>query len=276
MKYTPVIRHQNHSLKSTMDKIADESPLAIDLVYGPSHNRSRYRLATTMRTPGHDCELALGLLFSLGIIKTMSDIADATVCARLNAESPRTVTIHLGHHTPFSPHQVSFGHVRYAACGVCASIDVPKSTKLTPSTFTMSTRALLSLPEKMRARQQLFNQTGGVHAAALFDGRARLCALFEDVGRHNALDKLIGFMVNNQSLPLAQFVLLMSSRASYEIIQKASVAQIPMIAVMGAVSSLAVTEALASDICLIGFLRADRFNVYTHEQRVTNGEVTDD
>lgn len=271
MKPSLVIRHTNAQSILSTDLLAQEEPLIIDIEYGPLHNRTRQRLTTTMRTPGNDVELAIGLLFSLGIVTSMTDIIDITPCQRkvLLQEESALLTVQLTHTTTFSPHSFSFGHARYSSCGICGSHELPATAKIFATTFSLKAATLIALPEKMRAHQTIFHHTGGVHAAALFDQKQNLLALFEDVGRHNALDKLIGHALATGRLNLSECILLLSSRASYEIIQKAASAQIPVVAVMGAVSTLAVSEALKSNISLIGFLRTERLNVYTHEQRIT-------
>lgn len=253
------------------DIIAEEETLNIDIVYGPAYNRTTHRLATTMRTPGADHELAVGLLYSLGIIKHAQEIEGLLTCQRgtLDASAQATLTISLIETVKFSPLNFSFGHPRYSGCGICGSAQISGGlAHLHETDLQISAPLLSSLPEKMLAAQTVFALTGGVHAAALFNESGDLIACYEDVGRHNALDKLIGSFLIKDDVPLSKNILLLSSRASFEIIQKASLAQIPIVAVVGAVSSLAVKVAHESTITLVGFLRNERCNVYTHARRV--------
>lgn len=272
MRSVDVTRGDREGKKSNTDLVAVEEALAIDLIYGPAHNRNLHRLTTTMRTPGDDTVLVLGLLFSLSIIDRASDVLEVVPCARggLDPEAIDRLTVYLDVSRSYAPLDFAEGHPRYSSCGVCGGTNLPKP--LDRGTFrrnlTIPTALLRGLPERMKQEQEVFNKTGGTHGAALFDERGELLALGEDVGRHNALDKLIGCLLMSDRLPLDQCILLMSSRASFEIIQKASRARIPIVAVIGAVSSQAIDLANQSSITLIGFLRPDRLSIYTHEARI--------
>lgn len=253
------------------DYIAEENILNIDLVYGPRHNRSHYRLSSILRTPGHDCELVAGLLFSLGIIHDHDDVEDASACSRgrLDDAAFHTMTIALKPGVPFSPLDFSCAIPRFSGCGMCSSshLDTQVHT-VVKDDMNVDISLLLSLAQRMTDVQPIFKKTGGTHAAALFNQAGSLIAGFEDVGRHNALDKLIGCMLAHDRAMLQSGILLMSSRASFEIVQKAARAQIPLVATFSAASSLAIQLADQSCITLVGFLRQERCNVYTHPQRL--------
>ncbi len=268
MKTVAVTQHPRNQEDDT---IAIEKVLAIDVVHGPSFNRKWCRLTTTMRSPGHDRELVVGLLFSLGIIDKVNDIIaiDPCIGSRLQGASEDTLTVELDYDREFQPLNFLTGHTRYSGCGVCGSHEIPQPMCNTSSApdVCVDASTLLRLPELISSNQPIFNETGGCHGAALFTRDASLYALFEDVGRHNALDKLIGHcLINSHSL--ASTIAVLTSRASFEIVQKAARAGILIVVVMGAVSSLAVDVAREHNLTLVGFLRADRFNVYTAPERI--------
>lgn len=253
------------------DYVAEENVLNIDLVYGPVYNRSHYHLSSILRTPDHDRELVLGLLFSLGIIHDHNDVEDTAVCPRnkLDDTTHHTITISLRPTIAFSPLDFSCAIPRFSGCGMCSSSHIDTDPDiLAGGNMKLDISVLLSLAQKMAHVQPVFSKTGGTHAAALFSQEGSLIAGFEDVGRHNALDKLIGFMLTYDRDILQSGILLMSSRASFEIIQKAARAQIPFVATFSAASSLAIQLADQSHITLVGFLRHERCNVYTHPQRL--------
>lgn len=218
-----------------------------------------------MRTPGQDAELAAGFLFSEGILRPgqISKIA----CIRNTA----TVTLAPGVELEDSVLQRNF--YMTSSCGVCgkASIDSIEASgcEILPRNPTrFSTAIIPTLPDKLRASQQVFDRTGGLHACGLFSASGELILVREDVGRHNAVDKMIGRAFLDDKLPLSNHILLVSGRASFELVQKAVMAGIPLLAAVGAPSSLAVKTALRFGMTLIGFLRGDRFNVYTAAGRI--------
>ncbi len=270
MKTVPVLSFP-HSNK-THDVVASEAPLIVDIIHGKAHHRKISLLTTTMRTPGHDRELILGLLFSLGIINQAEQIRSIDPCLRskLEDDAADRISIQLAYDCEFFPHDFSYGHPRYSGCGVCGSHVLPmlmnKSSLIETS---IKATVLLTLPQKMAREQKIFSETGGVHAAALFDSEGELLAIFEDVGRHNALDKLIGHFLLMPSSEWQRGVVALSSRASFEMVQKVARAGLGILAAMGAVSSLAVKLAQENGVTLVGFLREDRFNVYTCSPRIT-------
>lgn len=243
------------------DELAIEEPLEI---------RVRGRaISVTMRTPGHDTELAAGFLLSEGLVATATDVIRAEHCGRNDLDNVLNVVLAPEVHIDF---QRLTRHVfASSSCGVCgkATIDAVRA-QFPPITsdIRISASTISAMPETMRAAQQLFSRTGGIHAAAVFDSAGRLLVVREDVGRHNAVDKVLGYALLNRLLPLDHHILLVSGRTSFEILQKALSARLPVVAAVSAPSSLAVQFARESGQTLIGFLRGGRMNVYTHVERV--------
>jgi FdhD protein len=257
------------------DLIAIEEPLEIRLQYGEPENRNTKNIAVTMRTPGHDTELAIGFLFTEGIIKSASDIKDVDYCFIACAEN-KTNVIQVSLKDNLIPKLANTDRNFYttSSCGVCGKGSI--AAIRTVSSFTNPTRQinissemLCQMPQLLSAQQEVFNNTGGLHASALFSTDGEILLVREDVGRHNALDKIIGASLQNDRLPLDQSILLLSGRASFELVQKAAMAGIQIIAAVGAPSSLAVELAEEFGITLAGFLRGNRFNIYTSSQRIS-------
>jgi FdhD protein len=257
----PVWIVEGGQLRQRLDQLATEEPLEIRL----RTVDSLQTVAVTMRTPGADFELAAGFLFSEGVLRGRQDIQAIRYCV------DRVEVVLTPDWVPdLRPLERHF--FTNSACGVCGkagleALEQRGCVPLAPGP-QLDPAMLRTLPERLRAAQRLFATTGGLHAAALFDAEGALIAVREDVGRHNALDKLIGWALLEDRLPLADRVLLVSGRASYEILQKAIVAGVPVVAAVSAPSSLAVELAAAFGVTLIGFLRGDRFNVYTGLERL--------
>ncbi|WP_255486938.1 formate dehydrogenase accessory sulfurtransferase FdhD [Mucilaginibacter sp. SP1R1] len=257
------------------DTLAIEEPLEIRLEHGSAEARHIQNISITMRTPGHDAELATGFLFTEGIISHVDDIASAKHCFIACAENKENV-IQVSLSPGVTPHLQNTERNFYttSSCGVCGkgSINAIRTVSSfagqTADHDSVSPDILNQLPIILRRHQRVFDDTGGLHASALFTTAGELLLLREDVGRHNALDKLIGAALNYNWLPLHQTVLLLSGRASFELVQKAAMAGINIIAAVGAPSSLAVQLAQEFNITLIGFLRDERFNIYTAANRV--------
>jgi FdhD protein len=253
------------------DALAVEEPLEIRLRAGGEERT----VALTMRTPGHDAELAAGFLFAEGIVRGRGDLAG--VEHRPDGEDaghdPGNVVVAelaaaaLPDLAPLERHFFAT-----SACGVCGKAGLESLHQAghgpLPAGFTVDRRVLAALPERLRGGQGIFDATGGLHAAALFDAAGELLAVREDVGRHNALDKLIGWALLEGRLPLSEGVVMVSGRSSYEILQKCLAAGVPVVASVSAPSSLAVQLAETFHVTLIGFLRGDRFNVYAAPERV--------
>jgi FdhD protein len=241
------------------DLLAVEEPLEIRVGGEP--------LAVTMRTPGDDIDLAAGFLASEGIIASPSDVASIKMCD----DNVADVTLSAGITLPAARLRRNF--ITSSACGVCGkdSIDairVRASYDVSADPVQVSPGMLAALPDRLRDAQRVFASTGGLHAAGLFTADAALLAVREDVGRHNAVDKIVGWALREQRLPLAGCVLLVSGRASFELAQKALVAGIPVLAAVSAPSSLAAELAEESGMTLIGFLRGGSMNVYTGARRL--------
>ena len=253
------------------DQLAAEEPLEIRLQAGGETQT----VAVTMRTPGHDFELAAGFLHNEGILSERSLLSGITYCVDPDVDAEQRYNIvNVGLRLARLPELATLERHFYttSACGICgkASLDaiamrdcpaLPAGPQIAPSLLT-------ALPGKLRAAQGLFEATGGLHAAGLFDAGGTLLCLREDVGRHNAVDKLIGWALMQRKLPLHDCILLVSGRASYEILQKTTVAGAPVVCAVSAPSNLAVEVARRFGVTLVGFLRGERFNVYTGAARI--------
>lgn len=275
VKRLPIIKVNDDENVKTSDSLAIEEPLEIRLEYGPADERKVQNVSVTMRTPGDDAELALGFLFTEGIIKQQSDTNSVKHCFIACAENKENVIqVSLRENVIPNLRNTERNFYTTSSCGVCGKASI--NSIRTVSAFDhnkfdenhISTEMLYLLPAILQKRQEVFADTGGLHASALFDSTGELILVREDVGRHNALDKLIGAMLNEQMLPLDRHVLLLSGRASFELVQKAAMAGINIIAAVGAPSSLAVQLAEEFNITLVGFLRGQRFNIYSQPQRI--------
>jgi FdhD protein len=246
------------------DAVAVEEPLEIRV-----EGRS---IAVVMRTPGHDRELAAGFLLSEGVIASADDLFEISTCP--SAEPGHSAVEVLLRRPGEANLEALTRHVfTSSSCGVCGKASIAAAMHThppldPPGTPVLDAALLFSLPERQRAAQPAFAETGGIHASSLFDFHGRLLMTREDAGRHNALDKLAGAALLENRLPLAECILLLSGRTSFELIQKALAARIPIVAGVGAPSSLAVQLAADANITLCGFLRPDRCNVYTRPQRL--------
>ena len=260
-------RFEKGALTETNDAVSVEEPLEIQVEYGPSNDRRVQALSITMRTPGNDAELAVGFLFTEGIIHKKEDILSAKHVQTLPGVSSNYIQVSLNPDLQFKPSQLQRNFYTSSSCGVCgkSSLDSVKTQmpkKSGKSIPALSPELILSLPQILREKQETFETTGGLHASGLFDPSGKLIYLREDVGRHNALDKLIGRALMDGTTPLDEHILLLSGRASFELMQKAGMAGIPVVCAVGAPSSLAVECAKEFEITLIGFLRENRFNIY--------------
>jgi len=252
------------------DELAVEEPLEIQLSYIESGKKIKKTVSITMRTPGKDDELAVGFLLTEGIITQKSQVKSV----KNDAIQENKVVVNLA--DGFSPEINSLERNFYttSSCGVCgkASIDAIKTVSIyqnNDDAIFVDKQVIFSLKEKLNVQQSIFESTGGLHASALFDLNGRFITLREDVGRHNALDKVIGNALLNDLLPLTNKILLLSGRASFELIQKAAMAGMKIVAAIGAPSSLAVKLAEESNITLIGFLKSDKFNIYSGFERIS-------
>jgi FdhD protein len=271
----PVIKINNSSQKSGMDNLAVEEPLEIRLAYSGEIPVQRKSLAVTMRTPGNDDELAVGFMFTEGIISGYHAVKNAEHIFPACSENKQNV-IEVSLHPEIIPNlfQSERNFYTTSSCGVCGKASINAIRTVIPS-FSRSNadniipaEIIYSLPEKLSAHQKVFAETGGLHAAALFEQSGELIIVREDVGRHNALDKLIGASLKNNNIPLSNCILFLSGRASFELVQKAAMAGIQVIAAVGAPSSLAVSLASEFGITLVGFVRDNRFNIYSSAERI--------
>ncbi len=257
------------------DRVATEEPFEIRLGYSRRDgSRAEEPVSVTMRTPGHDEDLAVGFLFTEGIIRARSDVQGVVSRGQRAADGLiNVVRVELAPGVPVDFKRLERNFYMTSSCGVCgkASIDavaVQGQYDIAAVNFRMTGAALGRLPAALKAKQAVFEQTGGLHASGLFDATGTILGLREDVGRHNALDKLIGHALLRGELPLTGHGVMVSGRASFELMQKAKMAGCPLVAAVGAPSSLAVELAREFGITLVGFLKADRFNVYSRPDRV--------
>ena len=253
------------------DTLATEEPMEIRLLTGGE----RQTIAITMRTPGADFELAAGFLYGEGIIKSPDDIGKISYCVDSDLDAAQrynivNVELRGGREYDLRPLERHF--YTSSACGVCGKASLEQLELRGCPVMTagpeVSAETINSLPEKLRQAQGLFDATGGLHAAALFDEEGELLALREDVGRHNATDKLLGWALLEGRLPLTDHILMVSGRSSFEILQKALAAGAPFVCAISAPSSLAVDVARQFGMTLVGFLRKGRFNVYSGAERI--------
>jgi FdhD protein len=260
---------------SASDQLAAEEPLEIRLGYEENGQRRHRTLAVTMRTPGHDEELAAGFLLTEGIIRQKTDLLGIIPCPDVQKpeEAGNVVRAELAAHVGLDFQKLERHFYTSSSCGVCgktsiAAIQTTTCPVLPARGPQVSPGVIHQLPDKLRAAQAGFEQTGGQHAAALFTPAGELLLLREDVGRHNALDKLIGAALLADWLPLHQHLLLVSGRASFELVQKAAAAGLGVLAAVGAPSSLAVQAAREFGMTVLGFVRQERFNVYCGAERL--------
>ena len=255
---------------SRYDRLATEEPLEIRLRAG----HERRTVAITMRTPGNDFELAAGFLHNENVVTELADLRGMSYCLSGEvdpAQQYNIVNVDLAVAAMPDLDRLERHFTMTSACGVCgkANLEALHLRGIAPleDDVRVDAATIVALPQRLRAKQRVFESTGGLHAAALFDRTGSLIAVREDVGRHNALDKLIGWALLNRQ-PFSHTVVLVSGRSSYEIVQKAVAAGIPIVCAVSAPSSLAVDLAREFGVTLIGFLRGTRFNVYTHGHRI--------
>jgi FdhD protein len=264
------------------ESLAVEEPLEIQLAYGPASARAIKSISVTMRTPGYDFELAAGFLMTEGVVRDVNDIDEIVYAAEstapIHAETeerssalpyqPRRniVRVELAPDVEVSLANLERNFYTTSSCGICGKASLLALQTVCPArirnTFSIDAQLLYALPSRLREAQSVFDRTGGLHGAGLFDAEGKLLGLREDVGRHNAVDKLLGSEFLADRTPLRNALLLLSGRASFELLQKALMGGVSMVAAVGAPSSLAVQVAREFDIILVGFLRDDHFNIY--------------
>lgn len=261
---------ENSIMRSRPDQLAVEEPLEIRL-------SSQQIVAVTMRTPGADFELVAGFLYSEGVVSDRKDISRMSYCVDPTVDGDQrynivNVTLRDGLLPDLQPLERHF--FTTSACGVCGKASIEslqlRGCPVIPKGLQVSAEVIYSLPDQLRAAQGVFTATGGLHAAALFDSQGQLSSLREDVGRHNALDKIVGSALLAGELPFHDRIVMLSGRSSFEILQKCIAAGVSIVCAVSAPSSLAVALAKAFDITLIGFLRGQRFNVYSGFERIVS------
>jgi FdhD protein len=262
IELTQVREWDDGKIRSVSDSLAAEEPLEIRIDGVP--------LTVTMRTPGNDLELAAGFLITEGVIESADQIARLDLVPAEGGTRSNVVAVELKD-SSFDSERMQRNFFAASSCGICgkASINAIRLRGMQPPSpsFRIDPEVLCRLPEILRSEQPVFSRTGGLHAAALFDADGRLLAAREDIGRHNAVDKLVGWALLQARLPLARQVMLVSGRGGFEIVQKALAAGIPVLASVSAPSSLAVKLARELGLTLVGFLRGRRFVVYSGESR---------
>lgn len=277
-----------HTSRRVVDQLAIEEPLEIQLSYGPLKSRQTKSISITMRTPGNDFDLAAGFLMTEGVVQDANDIENISYARHPvggSAQFPligdttkpeskqNIVRVSVAPHVTVSIASLQRNFYTTSSCGICGKASLlALHTVVRPTraanNFRVDAQMLYGLPDRLRSSQGVFDRTGGLHGAGIFNSTGTLLALREDVGRHNAVDKLIGSEFLASRTPLRERVLLLSGRASFELLQKALMGGIPVVAAVGAPSSLAVDVAKEFDITLIGFLRDDHFNIYHGGMRI--------
>jgi len=257
------------------DRVSSEEPLEIRLLAGPKGKPQSHPLTLTMRTPGQDYELAAGLLYAEGIIRRPDDIGKMTYCVGADKSSQQYNVLQVRLNPRISPDFKNLARfsISNASCGLCGKVQIEQLQQSIYPDFSagspqITPQFVYSLQKRLQGQQKLFERTGGAHAAALFNTAGECLQVCEDIGRHNALDKLVGHFLLTDKLPLIQHILFLSGRASFEMVQKSLIANIPIIACVGAPSSLAIDLAQSYQQTLIGFLSDQRFNVYSGAERI--------
>ncbi|MEU6138585.1 formate dehydrogenase accessory sulfurtransferase FdhD [Nocardioides sp. NPDC047086] len=269
----PVLRVRDGVISRRPDTLAAEEPMEIRVNGRP--------LTVTMRTPGGDFDLAIGFLVSEGVVHSADDVASVRYCAGATADGGNTynvVDVGLAAHVPPPDASLERSFYTTSSCGLCgkASLEAVRTSSawsVAEDTLQVTPELLATMPERLREAQRVFDSTGGLHAAGLFDAEGNLLCVREDVGRHNAVDKVIGHALREGLVPLRNSMLMVSGRASFELVQKAVMAGIPLLAAVSAPSSLAVDLADDNGLTLVGFLRGSSMNIYAGTDRIATVPV---
>lgn len=272
-----VVRYDDGVRTTRKDVVAAEEPLEIRIEDRWEGKARTSTISVTMRTPGDDFPLVAGFLRGEGLLQGLGDISDISYCMGDEPQKYNIVVVRLRPGVQFDPETLDRNFYMTSSCGVCGkasleAVEIQGCSALPDGDWALSPELLSGLPDTLRERQGLFDRTGGIHAAGLFDAQGALLDLREDVGRHNAVDKVVGFSVLSGEPSLAGCILAVSGRVSFEILQKALAAEIPVVVAVGAPSSLAVELAHRFNMTLVGFMRGNRFNVYAGAQRLVGGE----
>ncbi len=256
------------------DSVAVEEPMEVRLEVPGDGGTREHPVSVTMRTPGDDFELAAGFLFTEGVVTDPRAVADVRYCRDVDPQEYNVVTASLRDPGAFDVTSLTRNFYVTSSCGVCGkasleSVEVMGCQAVPDDTLAIHEAELRALPERLRSAQQVFDRTGGIHAAGLFDTGGGITLVREDVGRHNAVDKVVGALVLSGGLPGSELGLVVSGRSSFEILQKAAMAGFPIVVAVGAPSSLAVTFARRFNMTLVGFTKSDGYNIYSGGERIT-------
>jgi FdhD protein len=268
-----VLRYDARGARSAHDRVVTEEPLEIRIAYRRDGRACVRPVAVTMRTPGNDAELSAGFLFAEGIVRVAGAVREVAHCVGGGPQHLNVVEVRVAPDAVVDEAPLERSFYVSSSCGVCgkASLEALEARgieRLVDDGFRVPAERITSLPDRLRETQTVFERTGGLHAAGLFDAGGSLLVAREDVGRHNAVDKVVGHAFLGGSLPLERRVLVVSGRSSFEILQKAAAAKVPVVVAVGAPSSLAVDLARRFNVTLVGFARGGGFNVYAGEERV--------
>ncbi|MYE15323.1 MAG: formate dehydrogenase accessory sulfurtransferase FdhD [Gemmatimonadetes bacterium] len=255
------------------DSVAVEEPMEVRLEVRGDEGKREHPVSVTMRTPGDDFELAAGFLFTEGVITDPHALGDVRYCRDVDPQEYNVVTASLRDPGAFDASSLTRNFYVTSSCGVCGkasleSVEVMGCAAVPDGTLSVQEAEVRALPDRLRSAQHVFDRTGGIHAAGLFDAEGRIVLVREDVGRHNAVDKVVGALVLSRSLPGSNRGLVVSGRSSFEILQKAAMAGFPMVVAVGAPSSLAVSFARRFNMTLVGFAKRDGYNVYSGGERI--------
>jgi FdhD protein len=271
-----ISRFDGNQSQNESDDVAVEEPLEIQLSSQTAAGSAAKSISITMRTPGDDADLALGFLLTEGIIDSFDQVASVAHSGEADPDTglQNTIRVELGADVDTDLGRLERHFYTTSSCGVCGktsleALRVTGQSSLAHCTSTFARDVIIAMPERVKSQQRVFSKTGGLHAAAVFDAQGEIIVVKEDVGRHNATDKAIGALLQDGALPGNTYGLLVSGRASFELMQKSLVAGIPLLAAVGAPSSLAVQMAKEFDMTLVGFLRGENFNIYAGPDRIT-------
>jgi FdhD protein len=268
-------KYSDSNSSSASDQVAIEEPMEIQICSNTESLSAAKSISITMRTPGHDKDLALGFLFSESIIKNNNDVItiDQTGNTDQDDEIKNIIRVTLNSQTNLDMKKLERHFYTTSSCGVCGKTSIEaiynQGCKICKSRFSIKHTKLTELPNKLRAQQVIFGETGGLHAAAAFNAHGEVILVREDVGRHNAVDKIIGALLRRKQLPADDLGIIVSGRTSFELMQKIIVAGVPMLAAVSAPSSLAISLAKEFEVTLVGFLRGKKFNTYSSDHRIT-------
>ena len=260
-------------LTERSDSVAVEEPMEIRLEVPGDGGKREHPVSVTMRTPGDDFELAAGFLFTEGVVTDPRSLGDVRYCRDVAPQEYNVVTASLRDPDAFDASSLTRNFYVTSSCGVCGkasleSVEVMGCAAVPDGTLAIRESEVRALPDRLRAAQRVFDRTGGIHAAGLFDADGRIVLVREDVGRHNAVDKVVGALVLSRALPGSERGLVVSGRSSFEILQKAAMAGFPVVVAVGAPSSLAVSFARRFNMTLVGFAKSDGYNVYSGGERI--------